>query len=284
LKTAVRFRGWRLAAALGLMTPLPLAPNATGGELPDCKAVAGWQQRGPVRNYTAETLYDYMNGNSEGYLIYQFAKMTGLTCVSGGNAIVIDISEMSDPESAYGIFCANRDPNQADQKIGMAGQIKPRRAVFVKGKYYVELAANPAQEAALKSFVALMEPNIKGRTALPEALEWFPKEKLQAGSLRLIPESALGIRILKRGYVAPYEQGKAFVVPEENEAAAKATMEKLRARIGETTPAKLGDEAFTATDKYLGPMFVFRKGRFVGGTSGMANGAPVAEALAGRVK
>lgn len=272
-----------LLAASGLAA-FVLAGSLQAAEMPDCKAVAGYQQRGELRSYTPETLYDYMDGNSEGYLIYQFVKMTGLTCISGANTIVIDISEMVDAEGAYGIYCANRDPNMPDQKLGVAGQIKPRRAVFVKGKYYVELAANPAQDAALKQFVALMEPKIEGRTTLPDALAWFPKEKMQPGTLRLIPESVLGIRILKRGYVAQYEQGKAFLVPEADEAAAKATMEKFRTRLGDTKPAKLGDEAFTATDKYLGPLFVFRKGRFVGGTSSMPNGAAAVEALAANVR
>jgi hypothetical protein len=40
----------------------------------------------------------------------------------------------------------------------------------------------------------------------------FPSEGQQ--SPRLVPESVLGIRILKRGYVAQYDFGKAFVVRE----------------------------------------------------------------------
>ena len=264
---------------------LLLLPAGWAADVPDCRAVAGWQQKGAVRTYAPDTLYDYMNGNSEGYLIYQFVRMTGVTCTSGGDTIVIDISEMSDPESAYGIFCANRDPQQPDEKIGMAGQIKPRRATFVKDKYYVEMAANPAKDhtPALKAYVALIEPKIAGRTDIPDTISWFPSEKLVAGSVRLVPESVLGIRILKRGYVGQYETGKAFVLREASAEAAAGVMEKLRSRIGHTTPAKLGDEAFEATDKYLGKMFVFRKGRFLGGTAGMADGGPVASALAARI-
>ncbi len=264
---------------------LLLLPAAWAADAPDCRAVAGWQQKGAVRTYTPDSLYDYMNGNSEGYLIYQFVRMTGVTCTSGGDTIVIDISEMSDPESAYGIFCANRDPQQPDEKIGTAGQIKPRRATFVKDRYYVELAANPAKDhtPALKAYVAAMEPKIAGRTDIPDTISWFPNEKLVAGSVRLVPESVLGIRILKRGYVGQYETGKAFVLREASADAAAGVMEKLRARIGEVTRADLGDEAFEATDKYLGKMFVFRKGQYVGGTSGMSEGRPIAKALAARV-
>ena len=50
-----------------------------------------------------------------------------------------------------------------------------------------------------------------------------------------MPESVLGIRILKRGYVAQYDFGKAFVVPEDSPEAAAAVMQKLRARFTETS-------------------------------------------------
>jgi len=36
-------------------------------------------------------------------------------------------------------------------------------------------------------------------------------------------------------------------------------MEKLRSRFGQTAPARIADEAFTATDKYLNGMCIFRK-------------------------
>ena len=72
----------------------------------------------------------------------------------------------------------------------------------------------------------------------------------------------LGIRILKRGYAAQYEFGKAFVVTDET---APAVMEKLRARFGETSAVQVADEAFEVNDKYLGRLCFFRKGKYIGG-------------------
>jgi hypothetical protein len=73
--------------------------------------------------------------------------------------------------------------------------------------------------------------------------------------------------------VGQYEDGaKAFVVPEVSAEAAKATAEKLRARLGETTPVELGESGFTGQDKYLGRMVVFVKGKYVGGYAGLPDG------------
>ena len=269
-----------------LLPALLWSAAAFASTIPDCKAMPGWQQQGPIRTFTAETLFEYMDGNAEGYLIYGFTRMDGVTCGKDGDTILIDISEMADPDSAYGIFTANRHPKFPLAPIGTAGQIQPRKAAFCKDRYYVELSASPEKDhsAALRIFVAALEKVITGGTKLPEALSWFPTGKLN--SLRLVPESVLGMRALKRGYAAEYEFGKAFVVTEESPATAAAVLEKVRARIGQTQPAKVADEGFQVTDRYLGRLCFFRKGRFVAGYANVADGtdpAALANTLAARL-
>lgn len=276
----------KIIAGIALLTGGLWAAGADG-PAPACNLAPGWTQNGEPRTYTAENLFEYMDGNAEGYLIYGFDSMRGVTCAKGGVTFVIDISDMGDADSAYGIFTANRDPRQPAARIGMGGQIVPRRAIFAKGKYYLEIAANPEGDytADLKAWTAALEKSVAGDTALPPTLTWFPPEKQQA--LRLVPESVLGIRLLKRGYVAQYEYGKAFVVLETSPESAAEVMQKLRARFGETTPAKVADEAFQVNDKYLGKICIFRKGRYVAGWANVADGQDplsLATALASNAK
>ena len=68
--------------------------------------------------------------------------------------------------------------------------------------------------------------------------------------------------------------------------AAPAVMEKLRARFGETSAAKVADEAFEVNDKYLGRLCFFRKGTYIGGYANVAEGqdpVALAKALAARL-
>jgi len=241
-------------------------------QLPQCGAVSGWQQQGKERAYTTDDLFEYMNGNSEGYFIYRFVGMKGITCQSGDSTIVIDISEFEDPEYAYGMFTSVRDLRLPVEKIGASGQVTPRRLVFVKDKYYVELGANPEKDftAELRAYAALMEKSITGQTTLPEMMGWFPKENL--ASARLVPESVLGLRLLKRGYVGQYGFGKGFIVKEDSPEAATQLMQKLRERFGQTNPAAIADEAFKATDKYLNGLCIFRKGNYVAGFADLKDG------------
>jgi hypothetical protein len=257
---------------LVLFAAVLMFANAAFGQLPQCSAVAGWQQQGKERAYTTDDLFEYMDGNSEGYFIYRFVSMKGITCRSGDSAIVIDISEFEDPEYAYGMFTSTRDPRLPVEKIGASGQVTPRRLFFAKGKYYVELGANPEKNfsAELRTYANSIEKSISGQTTLPETLDWFPKENL--ASARLVPESVLGLRLLKRGYVGQYDFGKGFVVKESSPEAAAQLMQKLRERFGQTTPATIADEAFKAIDKYLNGLCIFRKGNYVAGFAGLKDG------------
>jgi hypothetical protein len=265
-----------------------LAAQATASfPAPECGVVRGWTQKGEARSYDVETLFDYMDGNSEGYFAYGFTLMKGVTCVNAaGDQLVIDVSEMGDPERAWGFFVTNRDQRSPVERIGSAGQVLPRRATFAKGRYYVEIAASPDKDhrEALRAFVTALEPRVPGPAATPAAVAWFPTDGLRPDSVRLVPESVLGLRVLRTGFMGQYAVGRAFVVPEATAAAATDTMEKLRARFEGSSPVTgVGDEAFTAQDRYLGKLLVFRKGARVAGVSNVAadgDATPLAKALA----
>jgi hypothetical protein len=254
-----------------------LAAVGEGFPLPDCSLVPGWSQKGPARTFEPETLFDYIDGNAEGYHAYGFVLMKGVTCVNdAGDQLVIDVSELEDADHAWGLFVAQRDIRSPIESIGAAGQVLPRRVTFARGRYYVEITASPAGDhtESLRAFTQALEAEVPGRASAPREVGWFPGEGLEAGSVRLVPQSVLGIRALRRGYMARYPEGRAFVVTEESAAAAADTLDTLRERFGEATGLDgIADEAFTATDDYLGGLVIFRKGARVAGVSNLAEGA-----------
>jgi hypothetical protein len=252
------------AAKLALALLLA-ASGAAAAEVPDCSLVPGWTASGRTQTFGPDNLYMYKDGSAEGYLVYGFVSMRTVMCEAGDDSIVLDVSEMTDTDAAYGIFGSSRDPQQPIAPIGMGGEILPQRASFAKGSFYVELTASPEKDhtKALKAFVAELEKRIPGTSSPPQAIGWFPTEGL--ASVILIPESVLGLRALKRGYVAQYAQNKAFIVAEESSESASAVLGKLRERFAGAVDAKIADGGFQASDQYLGGLCVFRKGRFLGG-------------------
>jgi len=278
-----------MKAAGLLLAILFAAGTARAQDYLNCQFAPGWEQSEPKRQYAADNLYDYKDGAAEGYLIYGFARMTGITCKSGGDTLTIDVSEMSDADSAYGIFAANRDPSLPIVSIGMGGQVQPQSASFAKGKYYVEIvviaaSADSDRTTVLKAFAAGIEKRLEGRDTAPEALAWFPQENLT--SARLVPESVLGLRLLQRGYVAKYKQGQAFIVLEASPKSAAEVLKKLRERFDGASPAQIADEAFQAKAQYLDGICIFRKGRYLAGYANLPDpqqAASQAAKLAARI-
>ncbi len=266
-----------------------MSAGSAFAQLPTCTAVPGWTQQGQARSFDADNLFEYMDGNAEAYILYHFVGMKGITCQSGDATLNIDVSEFEDTEFAYGMFTSTRDPRLATEKIGVTGQVTQRKGVFTKDKYYVEISANPERDhaATLRAFLSIIEKNLQGRTTLPEAFGWFPADNLAPDSIRLVPESVLGLRLLKIGYIAQYQAGKAFVVRESSPEAAAQVFGKLKERFGQTSPARIADEAFTASDKYLNGICMFRKGNFIGGFANLPegrSGVAETEKLAANVK
>lgn len=278
----MRVAGWLLAALLS-------AGTAGAQDYLSCHFVPGWEASGASRQYAANNLFEYKDGGAEGYLSFGFVRMQGITCASGENTLDIDVSEMLDADSAYGMFAANLDENLPISKVGMGGQIQKQSANFAKGKYYVELvevAANPDRDdsATMWAFAGKMLEHLEGRETPPAALDWFPKEGLT--STKLIPESVLGLRELKRGYVAKYKQGQAFIVQEVSPEAAAAVMKALRERFDGASPVAVGDEGFTANAKYLDGICIFRRGKTIGGYANLPDprdAATRATGLAARI-
>lgn len=273
--------------------------QSAAGQTPSCAVAEGFQAAGDPREYDTETLYDYMDGNSEGYFLYSFVRMKGVNCTRGNLRMVIDVSEFKNDEFAYGMFTATVDPRQPQAKIGTIAQITPNKMIFVKGKYYGEISIEPSgdHQPVLEAAARKLEPLIPGGTQPPAALAWFPTEGISPGSPRLIAQSVLGLRMLERGYLAMYGADKAFVVPVADAKAAEELLAKLKTRFAQsqqTAPAfkTKVDEVYLAEDRYLGSLLFFRKGNHLAGyvaakpESGepsIAQAAARADALAGRL-
>ena len=73
--------------------------------------------------------------------------MNGVTCVRGEDKMIVDISEMADPEMAFGMFTANRDMTAPTVPVGSGGQIVPRKLIFAKGNDAPQIREEPIAPA-----------------------------------------------------------------------------------------------------------------------------------------
>jgi hypothetical protein len=252
-----------------LLFPLALATGAAVAQgTPDCHVVPGWEPSGTVRHYDSSNLFEYKDGGAEGYLIFGFVHMDSVDCTSGKNTLTIDVSEMSGSDEAYGIFAANLDTARTVAQIGMGGQVQEQGAIFAKGSFYIEIVETAADASrddtsTIRAFATALEMRLQGTIAPPPQIRWFPPGNVVP--VRMVPESVLGLRELKRGYVTNYPKGQAFIVFDATPDAAALTLKSLRARFTGAVAAQLGDDGFQATAQYLNSVCIFRKGRIIAG-------------------
>jgi hypothetical protein len=162
----------------------------------NCHFVPGWEQSGPIRQYTADNISDFKDGHAQGYLTFGFVRMERIDCKSAAKTLSIDVAEMRDAVSAYGMFDFNRDPNVPVAKIGMGGQILRQRASFAKGKYYVQIVITESNRFGdypdtLERFAASVQQRLEGQDTVPVALEWLPNKNLAFA--RLVPANMPGL-------------------------------------------------------------------------------------------
>lgn len=273
-----------------LLVAFALAASLAGAQnVLDCHLVSGWEPKGAPRQYDSGNLFQYKDGAAEGYLIFGFVRMSTIECMSGTDTLTVDLSEMTDADAAYGLFASNLNPAQPILPIGMGGQVQAQSASFAKGKFYVELVevaadANRDDSAALRAFAGRLDTLLHGRAIPPAQVGWFPPGYV--APVRLVPQSVLGLPELRRGFVAKYSVGQAFIILEDSPDLAAVTLKTLRSRYAGAISAEAGDEAFMVKVPYLGGLCIFRKGLVLAGYANLPSpgqAASEAAALAARI-
>jgi hypothetical protein len=272
-----------------LLAALLASGSVAAQSVLDCHIAPGWEQSGAIRQYDSGNLFEYKDGGAEGYLIFGFVRMSTVDCKSGANTLTIDLSEMTDADAAYGLFAANLDSASPISQIGMGGQVQAQSATFAKGSFYVEIVevaadANADDSSTLRGIASTLEMRLPGRMTPPAQLRWFPSDNV--APIRMVPESVLGLRELKRGYVAKYQAGQAFIVLASTPESASLVLKALHEHFPGATPTPVGDEGFEFNAPYLGGLCIFRKGRVLAGYSNLPTpqqAATLSAALAGRI-
>jgi hypothetical protein len=274
-------------------SPTINVPVSSPSGLLDGLAPAGWRTLGDVSQFTADTLYEKIDGRAEQYLDYKFVR---LTCVSLVNEqdksqfIDIYVFDMGRPMQAFGVFSVERSDGLPAVALGREGYRSEASYFFWKGRYYVQvLASNKGTKLAQvglnvagtlgKRLKDDGEP-IWGLTALPE------KDRIP-GTVQYFVTDAMSLDFMKDTYIAQYRKGgakvMAFLSKQPSPDAAVKTLNSYEAylkKYGKVVD-KQETEIHTLVTGDMGGTFdvVFRKGRLIGGVS-MVESQSIAEKAA----
>lgn len=266
--------------ASGSNSAVPAADQARLSKLfPPDGAISGWHKRSAIAFYDKDTLYNYIDGQADAFFVFDFRACAAADYVkgSGSKAVVtVDVYDMGQDKDAFGMYASERYAAK-EVPIGTRGYVESDHVNFWKGRYYIKVSGvglGTAARPTLTAFAKQVSSRISAPTRQPAVLKALPSGWI-TGTERYVRRNLLGQSFLNDGVMAEYAvgSGKAtlFVIKHASTQAAARTMAQFRnyqRRSGSPTPLLgIGDEAFTAKDRYLKTLVVARKGSVVAGVS-----------------
>lgn len=188
-----------------LLFALPLfSQDITLPELPGYKKTTNY----PV--YTADNLWDFINGAADTYLSYGFADLHVAEYKKGKNVIKLEIYRHKDDIQTFGIYSSERSPTFRFISMGAQGYMADGTLNFFKGKYYVKIRTYSKSEKVIKALETLalkVSDMLDGVAEMPAALKEFPDMGKKKNEETYIKESVLGHEFLTGAFKASYETG-----------------------------------------------------------------------------
>jgi hypothetical protein len=201
------------------------------GEPGECRIVS------EPRFYRRDNLWEYIDGAAEQYLLYGFREVITAEYATGpdSNSVNVEIYRMESPTHAFGIYAAERSPEEQPVAIGVQGYQGTNVLNFYKGPYYVKMTSFASSDGLRASLVRMgksISDKIQGEFKEPVLFQYFPLKNKVRWSERYIPNDFLGQGYLQNGYRCDYagDQGtyQIFLVPLESDTVAQMDLKKYQ--------------------------------------------------------
>ena len=241
-----------LAAVFFLALAAGLAQRREGS--PELAAlvprVDAWTQSEAPRGFFPESLFEYIDGAAESYLSYDFRELLVVDLEKKGTeaTLTLEIYDMGSPVNAFGIFGAERYPENRAVSIGELGYLEGESLNFMSGRFYVKMLGFGLGEetgSILAGVGAQVAAAVKEKGVLPALVLAFPKKDLVAQSEKYVKKNFMGYEFLRDGYVAAYKadgrEMEAFFIEAGSEKDAQGMLEKLLEALAgdKQTPEKI---------------------------------------------
>jgi hypothetical protein len=268
---------WGLLASCGGEQPGVQEETTASGDLigliPENDAIAGWSRDGEPRFFTADNLWEFINGAAEGYLLYGFEEV--ITSDYGheptAQQAVIDIYRMQDPLHSFGVYCQERMPDYDFLSIGGGGYITGTALNFWQGPYYVKMTVfeeHDELKAELQKLAEHVSSKIGHASTEPAEVDLFPAENQKPHTVQFLPRDALGQSYLSNAFETRYEvegqEYKIVIATMDSPEAATNGLAKYRDFLSGSSGQEpeglegMGDEGFIGEDSYYGKVVAVR--------------------------
>ena len=240
--------------------------------------------------YSADTLYQYMDGGADIYGLYNLQLMLHQEFRAKDVDVTVDLFDMGSAENAFGMYASERSPDYDFIGIGSEGYRNQGILNFLQGRYYVKLAAfGPTADAVLDQFARALSTGIGGELGFPVLLRQLPTANRKPHSEQYLLKDPLGHSFLGPAYLATYgtngKDSTLLISVAANETEAKERLRLLTEHFRKSgrcnAAPELGAGAIRASNSFEGNVLAQVQGRYllVFISAENSSGATLAEAL-----
>lgn len=180
----ILFSGHFLPVLMGLIFLYCGGSDSIGGAMELAKLIPdeynGWKSVGDMQSYNRETIFDYIDGAGEVYLMYGFKDVVVKKLLGPDSAeITVELFDMGTSQDAFGVFSHSREGN--DMGIGGGSEFRDGFLCFSKGRYFVCVYSDRLSEDINNAVIAIgkeIENRIPDDSRKPDILNVLPGEGL----------------------------------------------------------------------------------------------------------
>jgi hypothetical protein len=253
-----------------------MSPAAAAGPSVLGPSLGDWTRSGDVQRFGPGNLWEYINGGAEQYLSFGFQDLESAKYArADGAAVTVDAYRMADRLHAFGIYAQESNPTRKPVTVGVEGRAGTAALEFWAASHYVKLLADPGKPVAPGDLAALARAVAAGlgdAGGMPAEVALVPEKGLVPGTIRFVPDDALGQAAFVSAIEAQYEgaprPSTLLLIPFESPtrateaSAAYGTFLSQGAAAPKPLPA-LADGGFSTTERYYGRIMAARSGRWL---------------------
>ena len=227
-----------------------------------------WRRDDTPQSYRGDDLYLYINGGAEIYHEYGFDRVTVQDYKSNkGKSLSLEIYEMSNSDSAYGIYTFKRSGGGTKLDLGSEGRLEDYYLDFWKGNFLVTLTGfDDAEDTVqgLQIIARAVDGKIEGSGAKPSLVNLLPEKNIIDASIKYFRGNlglyninlyfAKSFPALKQGIKGDYTRGgSVYVIEYESAAQCSIKFEEAKLKFDEnsqfSTTEKVEKTAIRVEDK-----------------------------------
>jgi hypothetical protein len=242
--------------------------------LPRQEEAPGWRLEQDPIVIPGNRLDTYLDQDAEHFARYEVLDGTiGNYSATAGDAFAtVEIYRFPDFVKAFGAYSTRKSGNIQFHDIANEAFQSKHSIHLWRGPFYVRVIGGGAAADSLQKLVSFVAERMPAAPAKPAVFNFFPNDTRIANSERYSAESGFGENILANSFQASFNVGgekmDGLIIPAANKDAASrilAAYRNLYVRNGKLLDpiGNLGEDNFTAEDKYLGRAVAFRIDRFV---------------------